>query len=50
VLFRSVEHNISAIMHICDRMIFMDAGTVVCQGTPERVRNDPRVMEAYLGR
>jgi ABC-type branched-subunit amino acid transport system ATPase component len=45
-----VEHNIAAIMQICDRVIFMDAGAMVCEGTPERVRNDPRVIEAYLGR
>jgi ABC-type branched-subunit amino acid transport system ATPase component len=45
-----VEHNIAVVMRACDRVIFMDAGAMVCEGTPEQVRNDPRVIEAYLGR
>lgn len=45
-----VEHNMPAIMQINDRVIFMDAGAMVCEETPERIRNDPPVVEAYLGR
>ena len=37
------------IMEICDRVIFMDMGKNVSEGTPEEVRNDPRVIEAYVG-
>jgi len=36
------------IRQICSRVIFMDAGVKVSEGTPEEVRNDPRVIEAYL--
>ena len=43
-----IEHNLEAVMNLCDRVIFMDAGSIVCEGTPEAVRNDPRVIEAYL--
>lgn len=43
-----IEHNIDVIMRVCDRVLFMDAGRLVCEGPPEEVRRDPRVIEAYL--
>lgn len=43
-----IEHNMEVIMHLCKRVIFMDAGAKVSEGTPDEVRNDPRVIEAYL--
>ncbi len=43
-----IEHNIDAVMQVCDRVIFMDAGTKVSEGTPEEVRSDSRVIEAYI--
>lgn len=43
-----IEHNMDVIMQLCDRVIFMDAGRKVSEGKPEEVRNDPRVIEAYL--
>jgi ABC-type branched-subunit amino acid transport system ATPase component len=43
-----IEHNMDVVMQVCDRLIFMDAGTIICEGLPETVRNDPRVMQAYL--
>jgi ABC-type branched-subunit amino acid transport system ATPase component len=43
-----IEHNLDLVMDLCDRIIFMDAGEIVCEGSPEDVCNDPRVIAAYL--
>jgi ABC-type branched-subunit amino acid transport system ATPase component len=43
-----IEHNLDLVMDLCDRIIFMDAGEIVCEGAPEDVCNDPRVIAAYL--
>jgi ABC-type multidrug transport system ATPase subunit len=37
------------LMGLCDRIYAMDGGTVLAEGTPEQVRNDPRVIASYLG-
>ncbi len=43
-----IEHNLEAVMQVCNRVIFMDAGAKVSEGAPEVVRNDPKVIEAYV--
>ncbi len=43
-----VEHNVEALNRICRRVIFMDAGRQLCEGTPTEVFNDQRIVESYL--
>ncbi len=43
-----IEHDLDAVMQTRDRVIFMDAGSKVSEGTPQEVRNDPKVIEAYI--
>jgi len=47
--FLLVEHDIDLIMDHCDRVIVMHQGDILVEGSPEDVRNDEQVIEAYLG-
>jgi ABC-type branched-subunit amino acid transport system ATPase component len=49
VTFLLVEHNMEFVMGICDVVAVMERGAVIAVGEPEKVRNDPRVLDAYLG-
>jgi branched-chain amino acid transport system ATP-binding protein len=44
-----VEHNMRLVMGVSDHIVVLDYGRKLCEGSAERVRNDPRVVEAYLG-
>jgi branched-chain amino acid transport system ATP-binding protein len=44
-----VEHDMDLIMTVCERIQVLATGEVICVGTPEEVRKNPRVREAYLG-
>jgi ABC-type branched-subunit amino acid transport system ATPase component len=47
--FLIVEHNMDFVMGLCDPIMVLDYGTVIASGPPEMVRNDPTVLDAYLG-
>jgi ABC-type branched-subunit amino acid transport system ATPase component len=44
-----VEHNMDMVASVCDRVIVLDAGEVIAEGTPAAIRADARVMRSYLG-
>jgi len=44
-----IEHDMQAVMGLCDTITVMNFGTLLAEGTPEEVRNNPAVIEAYLG-
>jgi ABC-type branched-subunit amino acid transport system ATPase component len=47
--FLVVEHNMNLVMRLCNPVIVLAQGTKLAEGTPDEVRNDPRVLDAYLG-
>jgi len=44
-----IEHHMALIMEVCDRIVVLNFGSKIAEGTPEQIRADKAVIDAYLG-
>jgi branched-chain amino acid transport system ATP-binding protein len=44
-----IEHDMRVVMGVSERLVVLDHGVTIARGPPDRIRRDPRVVEAYLG-
>lgn len=44
-----IEHDMKLVMGICEKLVVIDYGKIIAKGTPEEIKNNPKVIKAYLG-
>ncbi len=44
-----IEHDMNLVMEICERILVLDHGVIIAEGKPEQIKNNKKVLEAYLG-
>ena len=44
-----VDHDVNLVLNLCDYIVVLDFGSLIAAGTPTQIRNNPAVIEAYLG-
>ncbi len=44
-----IEHDMNLVMRVCDRLVVLEYGAVIAEGTPDEIKRNPQVIEAYLG-
>jgi branched-chain amino acid transport system ATP-binding protein len=44
-----IDHDMGLVLSVCDHLMVLDFGRQIAEGTPAQIRDNPRVIEAYLG-